>query len=314
MSGIKGKQKEYKSFDNSLKVGFFEAEVVSINPDKEELVKLLNVGEDKIDNFKDPEYLDESKEGNARLRISVWLKHTKTGNLYNKAFFLEKKPRTYQENDESEESTQYINDQGRVQWATEEAELSEKFTQREYRVAFSGEDKLYGFLRCWLRGIDFKNDPEATILMDTKQLFNGNVKELRSQIGGLFDRETNPANKKTTPYTVIGMAEVKTKEEEGEVKSNQSVYDLFLPGYMMKNIRNTSFTEENIEAWREKKGKKNDDGKVIYLKAHEDLAVKISDSKNGTKNFYFLGEIKEYDPSENPVGKKEKADETDASY
>lgn len=315
MSGIQGKKKEYKSFDNSLKVGFFEAEVVSINPDKEELVKLLNVGEDKIDNFKDPEYLDESKEGNARLRISVWMKHVRTGNLYNKAFFLEKKVRTYKDDDEdAEESTQYINDQGRTSWATDKSELSETFTKREYRKAFSGEDKLYGFLRCWLRGIDFKNDPEATILMDTKQLFNGNVKELRSQIGGVFDRETNPATGKTTPYTVIGMAEVKTKDEGGEVKSNQSVYDLFLPGYMMKNIRNTSFTEENLELWREKKGKKDDNGKVIYLKAHEDLAVKITDSKKGTKNFYFLGEIKEYDPSENPVGKKDPADTTDASY
>lgn len=310
---IGGKQKEYRSFDNTLEVGFFEAEVVAINPDKEELVKLLNVGEEKIDNFKDPEYLDESKEGFPRLRISVWMKSMK-GKLYNKAFFLEKKQRVYKESEDSEERFQFINEVGRTQWALTEEELSDAFRSKKYRVAFSGEDKLYDFLRAWLRGLDFKHDPDATLSLDTKKLFNGNVKDLRDQVGGIFSYEVNPQTKKQTPFTVIGMAEVKTRDVNGETKSIQHVYDKFMPGYLMKHIRNTRFTEENIEVWRERKGQKDPSGKVIYLKDWENLAVYITDSKNGSKNFFFLGEIKEYNPGENPVAPKEKIDSEDDSY
>lgn len=310
---IGGKVREERVFNNTPKVGFFEGEVVSINPDKEELVTLLRVGEDKIDNFKEPEYLGKSeKSGADTVIVNVRLKAVKGGEIFSKNFFLEKRERTKKDNTSR---FQYINSIGRTAWATTEDELKPKFKEREYRKAYIGEEYLYNFLRVWMRGLDF-NDPETTLSLDVKDLFNGNVKILKKQIGGEYTK-----NKEGKPYTVVGMLEVRTVEEgEGEnkeVKLYQNINDRFLPGYAMKFIRTTRFTQENIDAWAEKRGSENEKGEKVYLKDHEDFAVQISDREHGSKNFFFLGEAKDYDPTEDPVGvgqKPQPANAEDNSY
>src|SRR5688572_30248597 len=136
MNTIKGKVREERVFNNTPKVGFFEAEVVSINPDKEELVHLLNIGEDKIDSFKEPEYLGKNEETGAdTVIVNVRLKDVKSKEIFSKNFFLEKRERTKKDN---KDRFQYINSIGLTAWGKDETELKDKFKQREFRKAYIG--------------------------------------------------------------------------------------------------------------------------------------------------------------------------------
>ena len=49
---VKTREKDVKS----LSVGWGEVEVVAINPSKEELIKLMDIGEEYQEDFKDPVY------------------------------------------------------------------------------------------------------------------------------------------------------------------------------------------------------------------------------------------------------------------
>lgn len=263
MSAVQGKKREIRDYEK--KVGLFEANVVSINPSREDLERLLSIPELE----KDPEYLKEDEDGSQTLVVSVWLKELMEGQLFNVKFFLKDSYRTNKNGDKH----QYLNTAGVTSWADEPENLPSWFGEggREYRKAHVGEEELYTFLRSWLNQLDTR-DVDAKLDFDWAKLMKGNVKELRDMMG---DPEL-PTN-----YTgsLIALATVKTSKD-GE-KEYQQVYNRdFLPGYQMKNFRLA--------------GKKKP-------KTVEKFVERIEDPEYGCKEFYgtTLGLLTTYNPEEN---------------
>ena len=82
--------------------------------------------------------------------------------------------------------------------------------------------------------------------------------------------------------TVILEATVHTKEVDGEIKEYQNIYNnAFLPGSYIKWLRGT-----NINS--------NSKPKMV-----DNFIKDLTDSEYGCKDFYFLGDLKVYDKSEN---------------
>lgn len=221
MAAVSGKKREIKSFEKQ--VGVFEATVVAINPNREELEKLLGIPDLKDD----PTYLKEDeKDGLQKLNVTIWLKEIMNGQLFNVRFYLKDKYRT----NKDESKNQYINTAGNTGWADEEANLPAWILKdgRDVRQAHIGEEELYNFCRSWLSQLDTR-DPDTILQFDWKKLMKGNVKELTDLIGE-SDAEDNFTG------TVVALATIRTADNaEGEATDYQQVYNRnFLPGYTMK--------------------------------------------------------------------------------
>jgi len=273
IQGDKREQLQSKEFPK--KVGLFEAEVVAINPTPEEFKEILDI-ELPADN-KVTEYLGKSKEGNAYLRIDVWLKDVKSGDKFKATFFLEDKERESRDGSKK----QYINNIGRTAWAADPNDLNEWFVKRDYRVAYVGEEEFYEFLRTWLGKLDYMKD--TTVLQaDWKKLMKGNVSELKSQVDGAYS-------------TNIGaLATVVMKEKNGENKEYQGVYNkAFLPAYALKNFRLINYNDVTLQTSLRAK-------KLKDLKPHERFVVNVT-GEYGCRDFYVLHDIKEYNPDDNLV-------------
>ncbi len=173
--GIGGKVRENQEF--SKKVGLFAAKVVCINPSREEYKETLGI--ELKEESKADEYIGESKDNNATIRVNFWLEELKTKQKFNVTFFLENKIR---ENKDGSKK-QYINNIGVCSWADDENNLPDWFKKREYREAYTGEEDLYSFLRTWLGKLDYK-DADSTLQLEWKQLLKGNLKDIKSQING----------------------------------------------------------------------------------------------------------------------------------
>jgi hypothetical protein len=294
MAAIGGKKRETKEFvDFQKKVGVFEAEVVAVNPDKEELEKLLDR---TFEEDKEIEYLGE-KEGVSTVRIGFYLKEVKTGEIYNVSFFLENRTRT----NKDETKFQFINSVGQTSWAAEEDDLGEWFTKdRDVRKAKVGEEELYNFLRNWLSKLDFR-DADAVLSLDSKKLFKGNVKDIADQVGSEFTS------------TVVALATVKTKEVDGEVKSMQVINNKnFLPGYNIKFF-NKKFTQKDADRIAGiLKGDDKDAKKKV--KAYERFIASVMDSEYPVKQFYgtSLTALHDYDEAENPTTSEAVVQEDDS--
>lgn len=273
IQGDKREQLQSKEFPK--KVGLFEAEVVAINPTPEEFKEILDI-ELPADN-KVTEYLGKSKDGNAYLRIDVWLKDVKSGDKFKATFFLEDKERESRDGSKK----QYINNIGRTAWAADPNDLNEWFVKRDYRVAYVGEEEFYEFLRTWLGKLDYMKD--TTVLQaDWKKLMKGNVSELKSQVDGAYS-------------TNIGaLATIVMKEKNGENKEYQGVYNkAFLPAYALKNFRLINYNDVTLQTSLRAK-------KLKDLKPHERFVVNVT-GEYGCRDFYVLHDIKEYNPDDNLV-------------
>jgi len=87
MSGIGGSKRERKeTTEFPKKVGLFEASVIAINPTVEQYKDILGI--ELKEDSKATEYLGESRDGNATIRISVWLKDVKSGQNFNINYYL----------------------------------------------------------------------------------------------------------------------------------------------------------------------------------------------------------------------------------
>jgi hypothetical protein len=273
IQGEKREQKQSQEF--AKKVGLFEAEVVAINPTAEEFKEILDI-ELPADN-KTTEYLGKSKDGNAYLRMDVWLKEAKNGDKFKVTFFLEDKER---ENKDGSKK-QYINNIGKTAWAADANDLSEWFAKRDYRVAYVGEEEFYEFLRTWLNKLDFMK--ESTVLqLDWKKLMKGNVSELKSQVDGAY-------------CTNIGaLATIVMKEKDGESKEFQGVYNkAFLPAYALKPFRLINYNDVTVQSGLRAK-------KLKDLKPHERFVVNVT-GEYGCRDFYILRDLKEYNAEDNLV-------------
>ena len=276
MSNIGGKKKEQlQSTEYVKKVGLFEATVVAINPDAEEYKEVLGI-EVKEDS-KSVEYLGKSQDGNATLRVDVWLEEVKNKDKFKVTFFLEDKERE----NKDQTKKQYISNIGSCTWADDPNNLPEWFTSRDYRVAFMGEEELYNFLRTWLGELDYR-DAETTLQLEWKKLMKNNLRDLKEQINGEYC--TN----------VVALATVKTVIKDEETKEYQGVYNkAFLPAYSIKQFRLVDFNNSNtLSTIRSKKSKD--------LKPYERFVLTVT-GEYGCKDYYILKDLKEYNADDNLV-------------
>lgn len=289
-TGIGGKKRE-SQFDDSKYVGLAEVEVIAINPNIEEYKEVLGI--ELKEDSKATEYLGESKDSNATVRVDVWVQRkTKDGKLKKDkiTFFLEDKPRA----NKDETKTQYINVIGSCSWAADPNDLPDWFKGRDYRVAYNGEEDLYNLLRSWL-AFDYK-DPETILSMEWKKVMKNDFRELKGLINSDY------ATKFVALYTVKTVT-----KDDGEVKEYQSIYNkAFLPSYSLKNFRLVDYSkEEVVEALKNKKSKE--------LKPHERFVLTVK-GEYGCKDSYVLKDIKEYNPDEFLVASNEPLSEDDPTY
>jgi hypothetical protein len=280
---IKGKAREQKEFVK--KTGFFEGEVIAINPDREKLEKILGTTLEK-----DPEYLSTDENGTVKLNLVAWVRDVKGGELRNIRFFLKDVLR------ENKDKTkrQYINDVGMTTWADTEKNLPEWFTSRQYRVAHEGEEELYNFAVTWLNKLDTR-DVETILSFDWSKLMKGNVKEIADQIAGEYSG------------TICCLVTMRTTDKEGQPMEYEQVYNKeFLPGYAMKQIRLRKIDENFVDSAKATEKKKRSKLQKFVLS--------VTDAQYGVKDQFTLGELTPYDPSKNiTAGNSPIADE-DSSY
>jgi hypothetical protein len=273
---IGGKKKEQvQQQEFTKKVGLFEAKVIAINPTIEEYKDILNI--ELKEDSKATEYLGESQDGNTTLRVDVWLEDVKSSDRFKTTFYLEDK----EKENKDKTKQQFINNVGVCSWASDANNLPEWFRGREYRVANVGEEELYNFLRTWLGELDYR-DAETTLQLEWKKLMKGNIKDLKSQIGGEYC--TN----------VVALATIKTVIKEDETKEYQAVYNrAFLPAYTIKQFRLIDFSKPEILSGL--KAKKSKD-----LKPHERFVLTVT-GEYGCRDFYVLKDLAEYNPEDNLV-------------
>jgi hypothetical protein len=289
MSSIGGKKKEQvQQPEFTKKVGLFEAKVIAINPSAEEYKDLLNI--ELKEDSKVVEYLGKSQDGNTTLRVDVWLEDVKSKEKFKVSFFLEDKERENRDGTKK----QYINSVGSCTWADDPNNLADWFTSRDYRVAFTGEEDLYNFLRTWLGNLDYR-DAETTLQIDWKRLMKGNVKDIKEQVGGEL------------ATTFVAMATVKTVVKDDEAREYQSVYNkAFLPAYSLKNFRLVNYSDTKVlETLRQKKTRD--------LKPHERFVVNVT-GEYGCKEFYIFRDLKDYSADDNFVASDKAISEDGADY
>jgi hypothetical protein len=290
MSTIGGKKREQSAsaVEFTKKVGLFEAEVVAVNPNAEEYKEIL--GMELKEDSKATEYLGTSQNGNKTLRIDFWLEEVKSKEKFKVTFFLED---LVKEN-KDQTKKQYINAVGMCSWADDPNNLYEWFTNREYRPAFVGEEDLYNFLRTWLGNLDLR-DAESTLQIEWKKLMNGNVRDIKSQVGGEF--ATN----------VVALATIKSVIKDDDTKEYQAVYNkAFLPSYTLKNFRLLNYSDESIlKTLRAKKSKE--------LKPHERFVLNVT-GEYGCKDYYTFKDLKDYNPDDNLVASDKVIADDDSDF
>jgi hypothetical protein len=290
MSTIGGKKREQSNLpaDFTKKVGLFEAEVVVVNPDAEEYKEIL--GMELKEDSKATEYLGKGQSGNKTLRVDFWLEEVKSKEKFKVTFFLED---GVKEN-KDQTKKQYINSVGMCSWADDPNNLASWFTTREYRPAFIGEEDLYNFLRTWLGNLDLR-DAESTLQIEWKKLMNGNVRDIKQQVGGEF--ATN----------VVALATVKSVIKDNETKEYQAVYNkAFLPSYSLRNFRLLDYSSTGeINKLRAKKSKD--------LKPHERFVLNVT-GEYGCKDYYTFKDLKDYNADDNLVASDKVIANDDMEY
>lgn len=287
-SGIGGKIRIQSEFSNSLVIGLAEVKAIGINPSLEEYKELLGI--ELKEESKAVDYIGESKDGNTTIRIDVWVENVKTHKKDKITYFLENKPK------ENKDGTkkQYINTLGNCSWADDPNNLPDWFTKREYRVAYTGEEDFYNFLRTWLGKLDYK-DAETTLQLEWKHLIKGNLKDVRSQINGEYCT------------TFVPLFEVKSIDKDGETKNYQSIYNkAFIPSYLLKQFRLVDYDKTDvIEALKKKQSKD--------LKPHERFVLNVK-GEYGSKNSHILKDLKEFNEGDFLVAGNAVIAEDDSSY
>lgn len=301
------KATEKVAFEQTSKsVGFAECRVVSINPTKSQLNKLL--GKEDADDDKEIEYVSE-KDGVDRIRIAFWLEEVKNKRLFSHNFLLSKE---YKLNNAADK-VQIINQMGDTTWCpfikngediTDEVDYStmldwfkefqdkekNKIADKTFKKAYRGEEELYTFIKAWQNGANYfpatKEDCENTVLIeDVDKFFSGNVKELSGLIDSLWCKNS-----------FIVLTGVETNKDDA-TKQYQKIFNGgYLPGNFMKFINNGCTFPT---AWSKKTWDK--------------FVAKVED-QYGFKAFYKLEPLQDYNPEEDINTKDEPTSPTEASY
>ena len=290
MSTIGGVKKESSAeLKFGKKVGLFEANIIAVNPTIEEYSTILNI--ELPAESKATEYLGTSKDGNTYLRLDIWLQEVKNQENFKVSFFLEDLERENRDKTKK----QYINSVGMTGWAADENDLWEWFTkERDYRVAYIGEEELYDFMRTWLSKLDYRQS--ATVLqLDWTKLMRGNVKDLKDQIDGEWCS------------SVVALATIVVRERDGETKEYQGIYNKgFLSEYAIKQFRLVDYTNQRtLNNLRNKKPRE--------LKPHERFVVQVT-GEYGCKDYYILKELEDYNSGDNLVASDNFISEDGSDY
>jgi hypothetical protein len=236
------------------------------------------------------EYLGTSQDGNITLRMDVWLQEIKSGDKFKATFFLEDKEK---ENKDGSKK-QYINAVGVCSWADDPNNLPQWFANREYRVAYVGEEEFYGFLRTWLGELDYR-DAETTLQLDWNKLMRGNVRDVKSQIGGEWS--TN----------VVALATIKTVIKDDDTKEYQGIYTKgFLPAYSIKQFRLVDYTNDRVLSGLRAKASKD-------LKPHERFVVQVT-GEYGCRDYFKLKDLEDYNSGDNLVASDKAITEDGADF
>jgi hypothetical protein len=255
-NAISGKKRVAGEGNFEKKIGLFVGRVIAINPNVEEYKEILGI--DLPEDSKETEYLGETKESNTYLRVTVWLEEDKTKQKFKVNFFLEDKPR------ENKDGTkkQYKNSIGMCSWADDPNNLPSWFKERDYRVAYTGEEELYSFLKMWFGKLDLR-DKDSILQLDWKKLMRGNVRDLTIHIDGEL----------TTP--VLCLATVVIRDKDGESKEYQGVYNkAFLPASNLSHFRVVDYSNPEIISNLAKK-------KSNSLKFHEKFVLQVTNPEHG---------------------------------
>lgn len=256
--------------DYQKMVGLFEAKVLAFNPTREELEELLGTEVEKDPEYFNPEHEIKDENGAVigvckQLNVSVWLQDVKTEGKFNVRFFLTDRNRKNKNGDKY----QYMNKDGMSSWAADPDTLQEWFKEvGGIRIAKHGEAEFYDFLRSWLL-IDFKNDPEAELVLDWARLMRNDVRELRDALGS------------DLAGTVLCVATIRTVDGDNGPVEYQSVDSRnFLPGSYIKAFR--------------MRGRK-------APKALEKFIKECNDPEYGIRDYFVMEELKPYNPEANLV-------------
>lgn len=291
MSTIGGIKRESNNTESKFnkKVGLFEANVIAINPTNEEYKDILGI--ELSEESKATNYLGETRDGNTYLRVDVWMQEVKNKENFKVSFFLEDRERENRDGTKK----QYLNSVGMTSWADDENNLFDWFKEnREYRVAFIGEEDLYDFLRTWLGQLDYRS-AETTLTLDWTKLMRGNTKDLKDQVDGEWCN------------SIVALATVVTKERDGETVEYQGIYNkAFLSGYTMRQFRLVDYTDNRVVNQLKSR-------KPRELKPHERFVVKVT-GEYGCKDYYQLKEIEDYNPDENLVASDDYISEDGGDY
>ena len=291
MSNIGGEKRQSPQFEEKefpKKVGLFEAKVIAVNPTAEEYADIL--GRQLKEDSKATDYLGKSKDDNPRLRLDFWLEDVKTQDKFKLTFFIEQKEKENRDGTKK----QYINNVGRCTWADSPNNLPTWFKERDFRVAYVGEEDLYNFLRSWLNLIDFSKK-NSTLQLEFNKLIKGNVKELKEQINGEW------------AGNFVAMATIATQEREDGVREYQTIYNkAFMPPYSIKAFRLVDYNRsETVGALRQKQTRD--------LKPHEKFVLNVM-GEYGCKDYYTFKELKDYSASENLVSSDRVLAEDDSDF
>lgn len=247
------KEKERKEFEKELFVGLERLQLVGLQPTNSEIEELLGYKpEEEFD------YVTESKDGDAQVRIrSIW-KGEETGRYFTKVDFLTKKLSKTQEKD-GEQKDWWVNQHGEFQAVDDEENLFTNFThfttvkwksedgkyktgfgkddieeeilgdKKVFRKAIEGEQNFYGWAKK-VQPIDFK-EHEQSVLFDNKKLFKGGFTDLEER---LLSEERKD---------ILALLTVKL-DKDGEPHQNIFTKHV-LSGGMMTNVkRGMSFTDK----------------------------------------------------------------------
>lgn len=165
---VKGDKREgYK-----LYTGLCDMKVVAINPTREKLAELY-----KKEDVKLTDYTSMTKDGNARLRVDIYLQNDDLKIFTKATLWLEDK--LMQSKDGN--MKQYINTVGLTCWI-KDGDNAPNWFKGDYRQAYLGEEALYKFLSSWT-AIDPKK-PGSQIMLDTEfsDIIQGDTSELESLV------------------------------------------------------------------------------------------------------------------------------------
>lgn len=257
-------------------MGYFEGEVVGINPTPEEYFDIYQreAGENTCN------YLSTDTDGTARCTVRVHIRDVKTKKIFQMTFWLKDRKQLTQDGTKK----YFINNVGMTCCATSEDTIKDWFLKdgRDYRQAYDGEMEFVDFLKTWLGNLDFFK-PEAVLQLDWKKVISGNLKEWKELIGHEWT------------ITVGVLATVKIKDTAEGTKSEQEFFKKrFYPGYYTKTMRMIDLTNPAVLRGIKDKAKP---------KPWERFVNEIV-GEYGCKDIYVLQDLVEYDPAKSPENGK----------